>query len=172
MSYKPTPLRFNFGFLLDAPPGTNRYVDLDYPAVWLDDGLRLSPLQGTFQVTRTTQGLYVHGELTSQLPAECSRCLADIQSPLVLGLDDLFYYPPATATAGDNVTGADGVIDLAPLLRELSLLGIPIQPLCRPDCLGLCPECGSNLNEGPCGCQLETLDPRLAALRRLANNDS
>lgn len=172
MSRKPTPLRFNFGFLLDAPPGTSRIVDLDYPAVWLEDGPRLAPLQGSFQVTRTAQGLYVQGALTSQLPAECSRCLTEFQTPVTLALDELFYYPPSTAAAGDYVTRADGVIDLGPLVRELSLLEIPMQPLCRPACLGLCPECGANLNEGACACRRETLDPRLAALRRLLDQNA
>jgi uncharacterized protein len=67
--------------------------------------------------------------------------------------------------------GEDGMIDLAPLVRELSLLALPIKVLCRPDCQGLCQECGANLNLGDCGCAENEIDPRLAALGSLLKND-
>jgi len=64
------------------------------------------------------------------------------------------------------------MIDLAPLARELSLLSMPTKVLCRPDCLGLCQECGANLNEGDCGCAEAAIDPRLSALQQLFNSES
>ncbi len=75
--------------------------------------------------------------------------------PLEFALDELYYYPPQSAPPGENRVGEDGMIDLAPLVRELSLLALPIKVLCRPDCLGLCQECGANLNDGDCGCDDE-----------------
>jgi uncharacterized protein len=67
------------------------------------------------------------------------------------------------------VSIVDGVpvLNLAALLWEEFSLALPVKPLCRPDCKGLCPECGKNLNEGACGCSPDTGDPRLAALRQL-----
>jgi uncharacterized protein len=80
-------------------------------------------------------------------------------------IDELFYYPPHEAPPlSQTFDGDTGFIDLAPLVRELSLLDVPFNPVCRPDCLGLCIECGQNLNEGDCGCKTDDLDPRLAAL--------
>jgi len=67
--------------------------------------------------------------------------------------------------------GEDGMIDLAPLVRELSLLSVPIKVLCRPDCQGLCQECGANLNLGECGCATDDIDPRFAVLEALLKNE-
>ena len=163
----PSRLRFNLGFLLEASLGTNRSIELAYPTIQIAPDLTLTPLSGTFVVTRTGEGIYVSGVLKSQLEIICVRCLGNGQIEVSLQIDDLFYYPPSTAPEGEFVMGEDGFIDLAPLVRELALLEMPIQPVCKPDCLGLCVECGQNLNEGTCDCQAEKIDPRLATLRQL-----
>ncbi len=164
-------LRFNFGFLLEADFGTIRRIELDYPSIKLSDDLTLSPLKGVITATRTTEGIYIQGELESAAALECVRCLTETIVSLDFTLDELFYYPPQSAPPGENYVGEDGMIDLAPLVRELSLLSRPIKVLCRPDCLGLCQECGANLNDGDCGCDDEVIDPRLAALQQLLNEE-
>ena len=164
-------LRFNFGFLLEADFGTIRRIELDYPSIKLSDDLTLTPLKGVITATRTTEGIYIQGELESAAALECVRCLTETIVSLDFTLDELFYYPPQSAPPGENHVGEDGMIDLAPLVRELSLLSRPIKVLCRPDCLGLCQECGANLNEGDCGCDDEVIDPRLAALQQLLNEE-
>jgi uncharacterized protein len=169
---KMSRLRFNFGFLLEADFGTIRRIELDYPSIKLSDDLTLSPLQGAIIATRTTEGIYIQGELQSAAALECVRCLTETVVPLQFTVDELFYYPPQTAPAGENRVGEDGMIDLGPLVRELSLLSLPTKVLCRPDCLGLCQECGANLNEGDCGCADEAIDPRLAALQQLLREES
>lgn len=168
MSHKrPSKLRFNVGFLLEASLGTSRQIELDYPTIWVAEDLTLTPLTGTFTVTRTSEGIYLSGTLESAYHIECVRCLEEAVVSVQIKLDDLFYYPPSTAPEGEFVVGENGFIDLAPLVRELSLLEMPMQPVCRPDCQGLCMECGQNLNEADCGCVVENIDPRMAALRRL-----
>jgi uncharacterized metal-binding protein YceD (DUF177 family) len=62
-------------------------------------------------------------------------------------------------------------IDLAPLTREALLLNLPLAPLCREDCAGLCPRCGADLNAGPCGCGSDERDPRWAILDVLKEED-
>lgn len=168
---KMSRLRFNFGFLLEADFGTIRRIELDYPSIKLSDDLTLSPLKGVITATRTTEGIYIQGELESAAALECVRCLTETIVSLDFTLDELFYYPPQSAPPGENYVGEDGMIDLAPLVRELSLLSRPIKVLCRPDCLGLCQECGANLNDGDCGCDDEVIDPRLAALQQLLNEE-
>lgn len=69
--------------------------------------------------------------------------------------------------AGELIVAEDGRLDLDGLLREDILLELPGKFLCREDCKGLCPECGKNLNEGPCGCGRREMDPRWEALRGL-----
>lgn len=163
-------LRFNLGFLLEAGLGTSREIELNYPDIRVADDVRLAPLTGMFQVTRTSEGIYFNGQLASIIQVECTRCLDPTQLPIEIVFEELFYYPPSTAPAGANVIPEEGIVDLAPLVRELSLLEVPIQVYCRPDCQGLCPECGENLNNGPCDCQHDTVDPRLSVLKSLLSN--
>lgn len=163
---RPSRLRFNFGFLLEAVVGTSREIELDYPTIDVLE-ITLSPLRGRFQATRTSRGIYIKGELATTIGAECARCLEEVMLPITIGLDDLFYYPPYKAPVGEYFVGDDGFVDLAPLVRELSLLEIPMQLFCRPDCQGLCAQCGQNLNQATCDCPQDEIDPRLAALREL-----
>lgn len=163
---KRSRLRFNFGFLLEANNGTSRTIELDYPEIQVED-VMLSPLKGEFQAIRNSKGIYITGLLTSNIDAECSRCLDAIQLPIDLELDEMYNYPPESAPPGEYSVGEDGFADLAPLVRQLSLLEIPMQLFCRHDCLGLCIECGHNLNNGDCGCPEEHIDPRLAKLKEL-----
>ena len=163
----PSRLRFNFGFLLETANGTSRTVELNFPTIKVSQDVILTPLTGHFQTTRVSEGVYVSGKLHSTLSLECVRCLKEAIVPIIIALDDMYYYPPETAPAGEFVIGEDGFADLAPLVRELALLDVPIRPLCKPGCQGLCMECGQNLNERDCGCQEDEIDPRLAALRQL-----
>jgi uncharacterized protein len=78
-------------------------------------------------------------------------------------------YRPRNGAVGDDededtypLTGEQ--LDLAPLVRDALLLSLPLAPLCRPDCAGLCPVCGAELAEGPCGCDTTPTDPRWSAL--------
>jgi uncharacterized protein len=164
-------LRFNFGFLLEADYGTIRHIELDYPSIRLSDDVTLTPLVGSITATRTTEGIYIQGQLESSMSLECVRCLDEAIVKVNFSLDELFYYPPHIAPAGEHRVGEDGMIDLAPLVRELSLLSVPIKVLCRPDCQGLCQECGANLNLGECGCATDDIDPRFAVLEALLKNE-
>ena len=164
-------LRFNFGFLLEADYGTIRQIELDYPSIKLSEDVTLTPLVGSFTATRTTEGIYIQGQLESSMSLECVRCLEEAIVPVNIVLDELFFYPPHIAPAGEHRVGDDGMIDLAPLVRELSLLSVPIKILCRPDCQGLCQQCGANLNFGECGCEREEIDPRLAVLQSLLKDN-
>jgi uncharacterized protein len=160
-------LRFNFGFLIEANLGTSRTIELDYPSILLEDEVMLEPLTGSFQAIRNSKGIYITGALNTNAETDCARCLTPVLLPIKIELDDLFYYPPQTAPAGEPVVGEDGFIDLAPLVRQLSLLEIPMQQFCREDCKGLCPSCGQNLNDAACRCQFDDIDPRLSVLRDL-----
>ncbi|MCA9975450.1 MAG: DUF177 domain-containing protein [Anaerolineales bacterium] len=160
-------LRFNFGFLLEATLGESRVTELDYPTIRVSEDVTLTPLQGQIEATRTSEGIYIAGVLHSAIELECVRCLTPFLHPITFEIGDLFYYPPHTAPPGEFVIAETGFVDLAPLVRELSLLEIPMHALCKEDCLGLCQECGQNLNEGDCGCEEDNSDPRFAILGKL-----
>ncbi len=159
-------LHFNFGYLLGAGLGDSREIALDYPEVIFDDELRLQPMTGVFEATRTSEGIYIEGKLHTFFPIICARCLDDALTPIVVELNELFHFQ-GTAPEGGYEIGDDGALDMTPLAREMSLLALPIKPLCRDDCAGICPECGVNRNEEACHCINEKIDPRLEKLKEL-----
>jgi uncharacterized protein len=163
---RPSRLRFNLGYLLETKLGESRVIELDYPTITVED-VTLTPLRGELVLTRTSKGVYLSGELHTATAVSCVRCLEDTLAPVTVNLEELLYYPPWEAPPGELFIGEDGFIDLAPLVRELSLLELPIQPICKADCLGLCQQCGQNLNERDCGCTDNEIDPRLAVLKAL-----
>lgn len=163
-------LRFNFGHLLAGDHGVFRDVELDYPEIEISEDVHLTPLQGEFRATHTSRGIYLKGTLKSNIQTECTRCLESVELPIEIELDDLFYHPPHTAPPGEFSISEDGILDLAPLVRELSLLAIPMQVYCRDVCKGICVQCGKNLNEGDCDCVFDEIDPRLASLRALLDD--
>ena len=72
---------------------------------------------------------------------------------------------------GEQPLPADGSIDLTPIIRDYASLDIPIRQLCSEECKGLCPVCGMNRNQEDCGHRLESIDPRMAELQKLLENE-
>lgn len=144
------PLRINVGFLLNQPIGTSRDVHFDLPELSLSSDLDVQDFKGLARITRTPQGLLVQGSFDSKINSECVRCLAEILQSLSVNFSELYAFKFKSVTESNLILPDDGKIDLTPLVREYMLLEIPISPLCKPDCLGLCTVCGANLNEGLC----------------------
>lgn len=126
---------------------------------------------------RTHGGISFEGDIGTVASMSCSRCLEAYALPLELHFDLLYTADPEPATRGESrvdeesITHAryDGArIQLDELLQEQIYLGLPLKPLCRPDCGGLCSRCGTNLNAGTCDCREERAeDPRLLTLKTL-----
>lgn len=138
---------------------------------WTDTDLRLTePAVADLHAVYTgDRGVHLTGTLEATLRLECRRCLDDVPTPVEVGLDLLF-------DPGKDEEGAEGVypyaangrrLDLKPALREQLLLEVPAYPICREKCAGLCPKCGTDLNEDECDCTLKEPDPRWDALREL-----
>ncbi|NDJ77681.1 MAG: DUF177 domain-containing protein [Chloroflexi bacterium] len=162
-------LKINVGFFLAQGAGNQRTVELDLPRVQVADDLELDYLHGDLRLSRNSRGILIQGKLKTSVINECSRCLVPTLVPVHLALEELFAYPasPEAVYAVDET----GILDLAPLLREEAILATPMVVLCRPDCAGLCSQCGQNLNESTCDCEVDDIDPRLAILRdRLEGN--
>ena len=162
-------LQFNVGFLLVQGAGNQKINELDLPLVQLDDDLILDFLRGKLRFSRNSRGILVQGTLHTEVVSECARCLTPATVPVTLTLEELYTYPPTP----DAVYFVDdtGILDLAPLLREEAIVSTPMVVLCKPDCAGLCPECGQNWNEGSCDCEQDDIDPRLAVLRAHLKGD-
>jgi uncharacterized protein len=119
-------------------------------------------------------------DLTANLEASvrlvCGRCLEPYDLPISARFDLHLVrqesQPQARVVEADEEAAAafvapEGLADLRLMATEQIYLGLPMKRLCRPDCRGLCPTCGVNLNQETCGCREETTDPRLAPLKEL-----
>ncbi len=160
-------LKLNVGFLLTQSLGTSHDVDFDVPALAVADDLKLAFLKGTLRLSRMSEGILVQGQLQTALEGECRRCLTPLAVPITLNIEELYSTHASKSGTSQFWVDDDAILDLTPLLREEAIIGTPLAPLCRPDCAGLCPQCGQNLNEGPCSCGLDDVDPRLAILQQL-----
>lgn len=167
MNLNNPPLRLNVGFLLHQGVGTSRDFDFDHPYVRVSSDLEVTSLRGRVRMSRTAQGLYAQGSLRAETRLECVRCLTEFDQSLEAVLGDLFIYPAWQASDPLLSIPDTGILDLSPVLREYLLLDVPLQPVCKPDCKGLCPECGNNLNESECNHPTAGTDPRLSVLKSL-----
>lgn len=114
-----------------------------------------------------SDGVLATGTVSAPYEAECRRCLSAVRGRATTRFQELFE---PRAQEGETYPLRHDRIDLAPLAREALLLELPLAPLCRPACAGLCPACGADLNAGPCGCPPADRDPRWAALGELLGN--
>ncbi len=160
------PLRLNVGFLIKSPIGTSREFNFDDEQMRLGDDLTVNDFVGAACFDRTPQGLLLQGEFTAKAELECVRCLEKFFQPLKWSFTDLYAFDKRSVTESNLIVPESGQIDLEPLLREYALLEFPISPVCRPDCKGLCPVCGENLNKTDCGHRLESDSP-FSALKDL-----
>lgn len=167
MSDPHSPLRLNVGFVVAQSAGFSRDFPFDLPQINIPPDLHLSGLSGSVRATRTPQGILLQVDLQIQIGLECVRCLTDFLQSLNINFTELYAFSQRYVTDSGLLMPETGFIDLAPVLREYILLEIPISPLCRQDCKGLCPICGNNLNESTCNHEDESVDPRLASLKKL-----
>jgi uncharacterized protein len=140
------PLRINVGFLIHQPVGSSREIHFEFPNIRLQPDFDVRDLNGTVKLGRTPQGILVQAVFTAFTTAECVRCLTELDQPLQTEFSELFAFTPNSVTDSGLILPEDGNINLEPILREYLLVEIPISPLCKDDCKGLCTICGEDLN--------------------------
>jgi DUF177 domain-containing protein len=153
-------------------PGLQRHVEIAVPlaAIDVDDSRLSGDVAVDVTLESTIDDILVAGHLTVAWSDECRRCLKPLRDTLVVDVEERYAEPDPTGRRRIDPEAfpiEHGQIDLAPMVREEVLLAVPDAPLCRPDCAGLCPTCGADLNDGPCGCPTEVVDERWAALDEL-----
>lgn len=109
----------------------------------------------------------VTGRLDVPWRGACRRCLRPLAATVRVELHDRYAESPDLVERGDASPVVHGQVDLTGLVRDELLLTAAEERLCRPDCAGLCPACGRDRNDGPCGCDLTTHDERWAVLDQL-----
>ena len=164
---------FNVSTLLRSPVGEYRKFDLSGD----------SPVHsGKAVLTRTPYGVLLGVKATVVLDESCSRCLVPFGYPVEVEFEEVFLQQADSVTgrriAVDDETNEafrislDHMIDITEAVRQYSLMAAAMQPLCQPDCPGLCVECGKDLNLGTCTCDREPIDARWAALAVLKQSSN
>jgi uncharacterized protein len=144
-----------------------------------DEDFRITtPIELGTDVQKDGPKFRLIGTLRTTVEMPCSRCLEPFTTPVDAAFD-LMFLPHADAPESDKIERkihdddvgvsfyTDDKIDLVEVMREQVYLVLPMKPLCRPDCQGLCPLCGINRNLGTCACKADWVDPRLEVLKDL-----
>ena len=160
------PFRINVGFIVHEEVGYSHEIPFELDKVKLED-LELQNFSGVLTVGRTPQGLVVQGKFAADTKLECVRCLREFTYPLTWEFTELYAFNKKSVSESGLLLPEDMHIDLAPLLREYALLEVPISPLHSPDCKGLCPVCGQDLNIWDCGHRPDAEDSPFAKLKDL-----
>ncbi len=141
-----------------------------FPSPYSDASWRLEAI--SLRLDRDGVDVLVHGDLTATVPQTCGRCLESFPAHVRAFVDLRLAPRPTTASnvelAADDLDVdfyANDQLDLNALVETETTLALPMKPLCRDDCRGLCPVCGANRNTASCTCEVRTIDPRLAVLK-------
>ncbi|GIF18613.1 uncharacterized protein BJ973_008428 [Actinoplanes tereljensis] len=165
---------------LPRQPGATRALkqvipapaDLSLEMISVREG---SDVELDLELTSVSEGVYISGRVRGSLSGECGRCLNEINQSFGVSIAELFAYEASTTeetTDEDEVGRMQGdLIDLEPAVRDAVVLALPNTPLCRPDCPGLCPECGVHFDDLPADHSHEEVDARWAALRNLTRTE-
>lgn len=174
-------MRYNVAQLLKESIGASRDHLIEGSLVALDEhnpgGV---PVEGRVNLIRTESGILARGEAEATLVAECRRCLEPFEVDVRFTFEEE-YVPsidietgatlPVSPENPELVVDGHHQLDLTEVLRQYVVMETSRSALCRPDCKGLCSQCGQNLNLGTCSCEQDTVDPRLAILKQLLESE-
>ncbi len=157
---------------LNRRPGSQRLLRLRAPApadlgtamIGVPEGAQLDL---DLRLESVMEGVLVTAQVRAPLAGECGRCLEQVSSNIEVSLQELYAYPESEAAADEAERLEGDILDLEPVLRDAVVLALPLVPLCRADCAGLCPRCGVRRDDADCGHDEEPVDPRWAALGQL-----
>jgi uncharacterized protein len=170
---------FNLAGLLHEPPGSTRDIRLRDHYVTLGPDVELAgPIDADLHLQRTNRGILVRGDVAASLRRTCARCTDPYVEDVQVAVSEEFL-PSVDPQTGAPVGVEDGdgpetlridehhEIDLDGVIHDELVLTEPMHPLCRPDCPGLCPECGQRMDIGDHAHAGDEIDPRLAGLAAL-----
>jgi uncharacterized protein len=173
---------FNVSQLLQEPIGAQRVYAVRETIEGSGEDAGPVDIEGSVRLVRTNRGLLAYADLDTLARGACSRCLRPVETPVHLTLEEE-YLPTVDIATGQPLPKRDTDdddrfeidehhhVDLTEAVRQALVVSEPMRPLCRPDCAGLCTQCGADLNEGRCACLEQPADDRWAALRALRLND-
>ncbi|MEE8419657.1 MAG: DUF177 domain-containing protein [Dehalococcoidales bacterium] len=167
-------LQINVSQQLKSSIGSTR--DYDVNGIIEMDGYD-STVRGEVQLMHTDRSILVKGEINAASEINCGRCLSPFKEEVTLHIEEE-YFPSSDIINGTLLPEPDepgvftidenGIMDLTEAIRQYTVLVSPMKPLCSEDCAGLCPVCGTNLNQASCGCTRQPADGPWAKLSELA----
>ncbi len=164
---------FNVSQLLKEHGGSTRSYTLDESFTPLEE-TSVSYVRGTADLMRTDKGIWVNAKLDAEAVCVCSLCLERYMQSIHMEIEEEFF--PSFERRGLAATGeslgpeesfnidVNNILDLTEAIRQYSTLSVPMKPMCRDDCAGLCASCGANLNQAACHCDKTQRDPKWDAL--------
>jgi len=170
-------MQINVSQLFKEPIGSTRQHEID-ETIDIDGGS--CEVQGKIKLVRTGRGMLVKGTLHTVIEVTCGRCLSFFNCPLALNIEEEYLLTtdivsgaalPLPDEIGYFTIDECYVLDLTEAIHQYITLAIPMKPLCREDCAGICLTCGHNLNQGPCGCLPQEVNHRWSELNKLTSTN-
>ena len=158
-------MHINVSQLLKEPSGSIRTYDVAESVMLGDEPFEV---RGAAKLFRTSEGLWVTATLESTLACTCSLCLEEFAQPLELVIDEETQSASSLEEESERLRINDDILDLTEAVRQYLEMAPPMKPLCQPGCKGICPGCGTNLNDGTCVCETVSRDPKWGALLTMA----
>ena len=168
----------NVSALLREPVGATRTLHAEGERARVPAEDYEASVSGSVELMRTARGVLVRARLSVRPRTECARCLTAFEQQLTLEFDEEFVLerdpesgePVPDLTPDDFRIDERQHLDLSEAVRQYEQAALPLHPVCRPDCAGLCSTCGTNLNGGRCSCPPQT-GGRWQALAALSTKD-
>jgi len=170
---------FNVSQLMKEASGARRDYQVEEAGPLKDD----SPcvVSGQVKFLRTDQGIWVSARLTSNVPNTCSRCLKEYEQPIDMAIEEEFL-PVVDVATGARRNDSDEsnehfyidhnhILDLAEAASQYASMAMPMKPMCRKDCPGICFTCGADLGNTTCDCDESQVDPRWNSLLEAVSAD-
>lgn len=164
------PFRLNVGFIVNNDVGFSTDFPFEFEKIIISEDLVLHNFLGNANIGRTPQGLLLTGQFEASLKLECARCLREFEQTIHWDITELFAFTEKSITDSGLLLPDDAQIDLSPMMRDYALLEVPIRPICKPDCKGLCSTCGQDLNKKDCGHRTDSDDSPFSVLKELLKN--
>ena len=172
-------MHINVSQLLKESSGSARSLTLD-DRVPLEDSSPTVRVSGPVDLLRTDRGIWTSAALESRVQAVCGRCTTEFELSVRLRIEEEFF-PRIDILSGartdriddDMGTAIDSknVLDLTEVVTQYAAISLPMKPVCRRECAGICASCGEDLNESRCTCDSSPVDSRWEALLQLAASD-
>lgn len=144
------PFRINIGFLLKQPIGYSRVLPVEIDQVDINEGITLINVNGSINLSRMQDGVRAQAVFDGGFDSECGRCLEPFIDTIHSEFEEIFLFPNIETSEEEIRIPDDGNIDLEASFCDFMLMELPIAPVCKPDCKGLCGICGQNLNQSMC----------------------